>query len=185
MARLRRKTIVVLAAGLTLAVVLLAAMVRLDQPLRTAAAPHGIVSFELAGTPDAAQSILASWGPDGRRQAFLSLRLDYVFLVAYALVLWMLCRMVASAWPDGYRRTRRTGSILANAQWAAALLDAIENSMLQMILAGSLGALQPQVARWCALVKFTLIACAWFYIVVAGGVRLLGYMKSRDSRRGA
>ena len=185
MALSRRNTIVVLAAGLTLAVVLLAAMVRLDRPLRTAAAPHGIVSFELAGTPAAAKAILASWGPDGRRQALLSLRLDYVFLVAYALVLWMLCRMVASAWPDRYRRTRRTGSILGNAQWAAALLDAIENSMLQMILAGSLAALPPLVARWCALVKFTLIACAWLYIAIAGGVRLLWFLTSRDSRHGA
>lgn len=181
MARSRRNTIVVLAVGLTVAAVLLTAMVRLDQPLRTAAAPHGIVSFELAGTPAMVQAILASWGSDGRRQALLSLRLDYLFLIAYALVLWMLCRMVASAWPDRYRRLSRTGSIVGNAQWAAALLDVIENSMLQIILAGSLAALPPLVARWCALVKFTLIACAWFYIVTAGGVRLLWFLTTRDS----
>lgn len=173
MALSRRNGIFVLSAGLTVAVVLLTAMVRLDQPLRTVAAPRGIVSFELAGDPAAVQAILASWGPAGRRQALLSLRLDYPFLIAYALVLWMLCRMVASAWPDRYRRTKRTGSIVGNAQWAAALLDAIENGMLQMILAGSLAAFPPLVARWCALVKFALIACAWFYIVTAGGVRLL------------
>ncbi len=182
MALSRRNTIVVLAAGATVAVVLLTAMVRLDQPLRTAAAPRGIVSFELAGDPAAVQAILASWGPEGRRQALLSLRLDYPFLIVYALVLWMLCRLVASAWPDRYRRTRRTGSIVGNAQWAAALLDAIENGMLQMILAGSLATFPPLVARWCALVKFTLIACAWVYIATTGGVRLFWYLTSRDSR---
>ena len=34
------------------------AMWLLDQPLRTAAAPHGIVSFELAGDVPTAQAIL-------------------------------------------------------------------------------------------------------------------------------
>lgn len=177
-----RMTIVWLAAGMTMAAVLLAAMVRLDQPLRTAAAPRGIVSFELAGSPAAAQAILKSWGPQGRRQALLSLRLDYAFLLAYALVLWRLCRMVADAWPDRFRLARGTGYIAGNAQWAAALLDVIENIMLQIILSGSPAALPSLVARWCALVKFSLIGCAWAYIVLAGGLRIILFWSFRNSR---
>ncbi len=178
----RCMTIVWLAAGMIVAAVLLTAMVILDQPLRTAAAPRGIVSLELAGSPAIAQAILESWGPDGRRQALLSLRLDYVFLMAYALVLWRLCRMVATAWPDRLRLARRAGYIAGNAQWAAALLDVIENIMLQSILAGSPAAFPPLVARWCALVKFSLIGCAWVYLVLAGGMRIIFFWSSRNSR---
>lgn len=178
----RRMTIVWLAAVMILASVLLAAMIRLDQPLRTAASPHGIVSFELAGSPAVAQAILDAWGPEGRRQARLSLRLDYVFLIAYALVLWRLCRMVATAWPDRFRLIRRTGFIAGNAQWTAALLDVIENIMLQLILAGSPAALAPLTARWCALVKFSLIGCAWVYIVLAGGMRIILCLSFRNFR---
>ena len=182
MVPMRRMTIVWLAAGMTTAAVLLTAMVWLDQPLRTAAAPRGIVSFELAGSTAAAQAILESWGPEGRRQALLSLRLDYVFLLAYALVLWRLCRMAADAWPDRFHLTRRLGHTVGNAQWVAALLDVIENIMLQLILAGSPAALPPLVARWCALVKFSLIGGAWAYIVLTGGMRIIMFFSSRNSR---
>ena len=37
-----------------------------DQSLRTSAAPSGIVSCELAGSPEAADATLASWGESAR-----------------------------------------------------------------------------------------------------------------------
>jgi hypothetical protein len=55
--------------------------------LRTAAAPNGIVSYELAGNIKPAAEILASW--DARAQLFAAfgLVLDYLFMTAYALAL--------------------------------------------------------------------------------------------------
>ena len=41
--------------------VLFAVFQLLDAPLRTSAAPNGIVSFELAGTPFQSQAIIDSW----------------------------------------------------------------------------------------------------------------------------
>jgi hypothetical protein len=50
----------------------------IGRPLQTAAAPLGIVSFELAGTLAAAQAMLASWDPNAQlvrhRQVRPSLR---------------------------------------------------------------------------------------------------------------
>ena len=178
MGRSPRLPICLLTASGILAAVLLAAMVWLDQPLRTTAAPHGIVSFELAGSSDAVTRILASWGPEGRRRAELSLRLDYVFLVAYATVLSLLCGTVAQSWAASRPRLRQVGMLLAACQWLAALLDAAENLLLQSILADASGALLPLAAHWCALVKFTLIGFGWLYILVAGGIRVIQHFSS-------
>lgn len=179
----RARIYLLIVAGIV-AIALLTIMVRIDQPLRTAAAPHGIVSFELAGSPEAVQRILKSWGPEGRRNATLSLRLDYAFLVAYAMVISILCGIAAGAWPAGHPRIRWTGIILAGCQWLAALLDAIENLLLQNILTGSTTTYLPLVARWCALAKFTLIACGWLYILLSGGIRVIGHFKSQTGRFG-
>ncbi len=168
MGAFNRKHLTALAAAAIAAAVLLAIMVRLDQPMRTKAAPLGIVSFELAGSPEAARQIMTSWGPEGRRSAALSLWLDYAFLISYALLLSLLCSGVARGWPSAARRVRRTGFILAGGQWLAALLDLVENILLQQILTGAAAPLMPLAARWCALTKFFLIACGWIYIAIAG-----------------
>lgn len=77
----------------------------LDAPLRTAAAPNGIVSFELAGTPSQAQTIIDSWhemafllssvegqpvpGFVSRAYSFavFGLGIDYLFMPIYATAL--------------------------------------------------------------------------------------------------
>ncbi len=169
MGAFNRKQLTVLVAAAMVAAVLLAIMVRLDRPLRTKAAPLGIVSFELAGSPEAARRIITSWGPAGRHSAALSLWVDYAFLISYALVLSALCTGVARAWPSAGSRVRRMGFILAGCQWMAALLDLVENILLQQILSGAAAPLAPLAARWCALTKFSLIACGWLYIAIAGG----------------
>ncbi len=182
MGRSNRKRITSLVIASLVAAVLLAIMVRLDRPLRTAEAPRGIVSFELAGSPETARRILTSWGPTGRRHAAASLWVDYAFLVIYAWVLSSLCVGVARRWPEGHPRVRHTGVILAGCQWLAALLDLVENVLLQNILAGAIAPNLPVLARWCALSKFFLIACGWLYIILAGGILRFGFGRSAESR---
>jgi hypothetical protein len=178
----RRKVVLLIVSGIT-AAALLAVMVRLDRPLKTEVAPRGIVSFELAGSYENAHRILASWGENGHRHAALSLRVDYAFLIAYALLLYLLCAGVASSWPERCPYIRRMGFLLAGGQWVAALLDIIENILLQQILNGSTAAHLPLVARWCALVKFTLVAGGGLYIFWAGGMRVVCHWRSPHGRR--
>ncbi len=179
----RKKIVRLLVVGIT-AAVLLTAMVLLDRPLKTEAAPQGIVSLELAGSYEKARRILASWGESGRRNATLSLWIDYAFLIAYAVVLSWLCAGVAHNWTHSQPRIRRMGFILAGCQWIAALLDSFENSFLLHILSGSTAVYLPLAARWSALVKFTLIACGWLYILIGGSFRAVCYFRSAHDRFG-
>jgi hypothetical protein len=55
----------------------------LDGPLKTEAAPKGVLSLEVAGTTSRAQAIVASWGPEGEIRAAANTGLDYLFLVVY------------------------------------------------------------------------------------------------------
>jgi hypothetical protein len=134
---------------------------RLDGPLRTAAAPHGIVSFELARHAETAERILASWDDAARTRAALSLGLDYLFLVAYGTALALACERA------GTRMAPALGAALAWGQLGAALLDAVENAALARILLGTAGRHAAVVAWSCAAAKFALV-CAGLLFAAAG-----------------
>lgn len=132
----------------------------LNGPLRTPAAPLGIISFELARTATAATGMLASWPDAARATARLSLLVDYLFLVAYPASLWLGCRTVAAR---VQRRWPRVASVAVAAGWAAALagvLDAIENAALLVQLAQGAGDAAAAVAFWSASIKFALVLLA-------------------------
>jgi hypothetical protein len=72
-----RKPLFFLFLGLTAA--FFAVFQVLDQPMRTPAAPAGIVSFELAGNTDKAGAMLASWNAGARLNAAFGLGFDFLF----------------------------------------------------------------------------------------------------------
>ncbi len=86
----RQKGAFVLSVAITLAV--MAGLMVLDRPLKTEAAPHGMVSFELVGDLCLARKMVESWGQTGRVYAGLSLGLDYLFLVAYPVSIGLASR---------------------------------------------------------------------------------------------
>jgi hypothetical protein len=154
-ARARSRVLLLLAA---LVLALGGVLAALDARLRTPAAPHGIVSFELAGSRASAARMLDSWGEPGRRSAARILVLDFAFLALYAPGLALLCTAAT-------QRARRTGSRLAApgafvawGQLAAGLLDALENLALLRVLATSAAAPWPALAAACAWPKFALVA---------------------------
>ncbi len=153
----------VLAAGL------MAALQRLGAPLVTAAAPGGIVSFELVGTTAGAQAILDSWDAAARVAAGLSLGLDYLFMPAYAGAIGLGVAQVARGLGP---RATRLGTGLAWGQLLAALLDAVENVALIRLLLGASGGAWPAVARWCAIPKFALVALGLLYLLAGTGLTL-------------
>ncbi|WP_227664275.1 hypothetical protein [Marinobacter litoralis] len=81
-----------LAVSLALSAALFLALLVMNQPLKTASAPQGIISFQLAGTAQHAQAILASWQPDNTTWARASLWLDFAFIAAYVTLLLQLTR---------------------------------------------------------------------------------------------
>ncbi len=149
---------------LVLALLVMTAIQTLNPPLVTSAAPAGIVSFELAGTLQGAQAIMASWGTEGQVYAALSLGLDYLFLLAYAGAISLGCALVGRNLESSLGQ--RSGLFLAWGVWAAAALDALENYALIRLLLGSSQGAWPPVAFWCATFKFLLVGAGLVYALL-------------------
>jgi hypothetical protein len=157
---------------LVLALLAMAALRVFDAPLKTEASPSGIVSFELAGTTAAAESILVAWDAQASIYAGLSLGLDYVFLLTYGAGISLACAMVVGGLQARRRTAARIGLALSWLVLVAALLDAVENLALIRILIGRGGNPWPSVARWCAIPKFGIVFAGLLYIIM-GGISLL------------
>lgn len=156
-----------LLAGLT------AALAWIGAPLVTAAAPQGIVSFELAGSEATARAILASWTPAQRERAQLCQGLDGLYLFVYPALLSLACVRVAGS-ASGFARVARA---TAWAVLAAAPLDAVENlALVQLLLSGPSEG-WAQLARACAVPKFALVG-------LGCGVAGAGYVSKRFRAHG-
>jgi len=143
-------------------------------PLINAGAPTGIVSFELAGTPDRAQQILATWDEYTRRYAAFSLGFDYLFMLAYASTLALACVWAGEVlqerdWPFGHQ-----SGLFASAAVVAAFFDIVENLGLSLILLESWSSPWPQIARFCAFAKFLLLSASLVYVFLGLVVFLVG-----------
>ena len=111
-------------ALLVLTVVLTVALQAVNAPLKTPAAPQGIVSYEFAGTATVAQSILDSWDAGAKVNAGFSLGLDYLYMPAYALTIGLACVWAARVLGGRRRWVGSLGRVLAFGLGLAALLDA-------------------------------------------------------------
>jgi hypothetical protein len=137
----------------------------LDTPLRTPAAPNGIVSFELAWSPGASQSMVDSWSEYARLLAAFGLGIDYLFMPLYALALSLGILLAASRHTGGWTKL---GAWMGWAALVAPLFDAVENYGLLHSLLSPLFSLWPLVASVCATIKFILLILGLVYAVIAG-----------------
>ena len=138
-------------------------------PLTTAAAPQGIVSFELASTTAQAETIVASWDSDARLRASFGLGLDYLFMPLYSTTIGLACIWGADILRRRHWPLASLGVPLAWGLWAAALCDAVENVALTVMLWHGVGAPWPTVSSICASIKFALIALGLVYALYAAG----------------
>ena len=142
-----------------------ALMIFIDVPLKGDSSPLGIVSFELAGTPQRALRILLEWkSREALGYARLSLIVDFVYLLIYglffaSLATWVGARLKESKWS-------------ARAAWAAtvaAVFDILENAVLLYELARFTSpSPYPQVAASFALAKLGLLLFSAAYGLVGG-----------------
>ena len=84
-----RKSIFFISGLVTL--ILLITLLKINQPLINTNAPFGIITFELSEDLNSSVSILESWGSNNKIYAALSLGLDFVFIIFYALFLSLVC----------------------------------------------------------------------------------------------
>ena len=126
---------------------------------------HGgesIVDFELAGSVDRADEILATWRREGviddakRIQVF-----DLVYPLIYAAALAGGCVAAAGAWRRAGRPRLATAAIgLAWVAFAAAGFDYVENLGLMISLWDEPASPWPQVSLVAAVLKFAAIYAA-------------------------
>lgn len=164
-----------------LALTLLATLVlqMIDGALQTPAAPQGIVSYELAGNARTAGLILDSWDANAALHAAFSLGFDYLYMLAYAVMLALAILWLAddfSGW------LRHAGILLAWSMGIAGFADATENYFLWQMLTSGASDTAAMVARGAALLKFTLILAAFLYLVL---ILLLGIFIHQRNGSGA
>jgi len=135
----------------------------LDAPLQTPAAPSGIVSFELAGSPGNAQAMVASWSEYARLFAGFGLGFDFLFMPVYALALSLGILLATERHPGGFAKL---GAWLGWGALVAPLFDAVENIGLLKSLVSPLFSLWPVVSAVCATVKFALLIVGLVYALV-------------------
>lgn len=134
-------------------------LVWLDRPLRSDAAPSGIVCLELGFTDPRAANILADWHARGvTDSATRGLRWDYGFIPLYVAFLALATRWAAPRWRSA--QWRRRVQWLGLAVLPCAPLDIAENLLLRRMLARGepLGLALPTSVL--ASVKFLLVLLA-------------------------
>ncbi len=148
-------------------VLVAAAMLIVDLPLRTDASPNGIVSYEMVWNRAGAERVLVSWDARARTYAAFGLGLDYLFLVLYSVTLMLACRAAASRVAPVWPALGSAGSRFAMAMPAAGICDGVENLGLFLLLLGASGEGWARIATGFAVVKFTLLLAGVGYIVTA------------------
>ncbi len=165
----------------TLAIALTLVLALQGAPLQTDLSPKRIVSFELAGDLATSQKMMAAWGEPGRIAASFNLGLDYLYMVVYALAIGLGCIVVAPVLAHRFRAWPVIGWGLSWALVIAALADAIENYCLTQLLMGRSAPALAIIARWAALLKFTLVGLGLIYVVSGLLVAGWGWLKARRS----
>jgi hypothetical protein len=100
-----------------------------------------------------------SWDARARNFAAFGLGFDFLFMPVYATALRAALLLAAGRLPGAWSTL---GNALGRGAYIATLFDAIENIAPFSILNGSVG-VNPQVAFWCACVKFGLILTGLVY----------------------
>jgi hypothetical protein len=147
-------------AGMT-AVVVFVGLAVLGAPLRTGAAPLGIVSLQLATSPAAADAVVAAWTGHMLVRAALLHGADFLLPVAYATAIMLAARLLAARQPSSPRGHGRSATTLAGGSaLLAAIADQTENvAMAVTLLAGSSWA-SVLVTLAAAVVKFAALPLA-------------------------
>lgn len=137
-----------------------------DLPLKTEAAPNGIISFEFAKGIEHSIAIISSWDMTAKIYAGLSLGIDFLFLVVYGIFFATACYLIAQKYINKNNRLYKLGIFISMLQFVAALFDAIENIALIKLLLGSNNSIYPLIAYYFASFKFAIIAFGIIYIIV-------------------
>jgi len=154
------------------------AMVPSDTRMKDSGGP-GIVPFELAGSQDRADEIMAEWGEDGRDAARESLWIDFGFMLFYGAFLSLAAAAIRElARGRDWRRLASVGRVAVYFGALAAAFDALENVCLLLTLGGH-GSAFPTIGTTFTACKFLLLVAALAYLAAGLGTWLLSATRAR------
>ena len=137
----------------------------LDQFLINDTCTGGIISFELARDIETAGSYLNSWGEKGKIAVSLGLGIDFLFPIAYSLLMAILIHKLNTLlW---FKRSFFiVGNVLIWAIFLAGIFDYIENIGLINLVLGNTDQFWVSVAFYFATIKFFIILVVFLYILI-------------------
>lgn len=149
--------------------------------LTTDAAPDGIITFELAGTPEEATRIVEDWERAGAvDDAGFNLGFDFLYMPLYGAVLAGLVIAVAHrARARGHSGLHRLGVVVAWAPFLAVAFDVVETAALVRVLDDPSTSGLPALAKACAVAKFVLLLATVAYVVVVAVLSLARASRTR------
>jgi hypothetical protein len=165
----RKRWLIVLGAiSAALAITLLAI-----DPSNTQKGAPTIVDLELAWDRAGIERLVFGGGPDWVEAAETSLRVDFLYLLAYGAFF----ALAAAATRDlaserGWRRMSLLGPVAIWCAIGGALFDAVENVFLLIALQGPGADTAPLLGSVFACGKFALLTLAILYLLVGIGLRL-------------
>ena len=160
------RLLAVLLAGLAGAAVVV--FTRFPRGLSTAAAPHGILSFELPRTSARAAAMTEAWRREDKlADVERSLRIDRLFIPLYVATLAVFGVLAARA-ADAHDvlagdDAELAGTALVAAACAAGALDVLENLGMRRILDGHVGARVAALTTLVAALKWLLASLTALY----------------------
>jgi len=156
-----------------MAVVLLAAIAALGLPLRTSAAPLGIVSLQFAGSPGAAEMMLDSWRAVPRARLLWAHGLDLLLPVAYVIAIGTTAARAGGR----VAPVSRWSGLAAGSALVAGSADQLENIAMGFTILGTPSWAGVMVTLVAATVKSLLLIVA----VIALGVTLVGARRPQEA----
>ncbi len=147
------------------------------KPLKTGTTPSGILNLEFASSAAATAKIVNAWEKESLiRKAEINTYWDFVFLLFYSALLFILCRGVSNR-ISGKNFLNKTGKFLAAGALAAGMLDVLENGGMLVSLAGII---QDNISLFtftASVIKWLLVILCILYII--GGTLYILFKKRK------
>jgi hypothetical protein len=141
-----------------------------------------MLAFELAGSVDESRRVIemSEQGDRETREKFhRALLWDFVFLFLYPASTAVACFIATRFLSAQGFIDFKYGLMLMCLQFLAAILDITENFALLRILRGPIESPWPQVAKWCAIPKFTIVFAGTLYAIIGGIVWIVMRLTNR------
>jgi hypothetical protein len=141
--------------------------VRLTNPVATL----GILSLELASTPDRLSQVVNSWAEGPKSGMIFSLGLNSLCLLTLTNAIAAACTIVEKH-QSGLLSS--LGPLLAWAQWLAAVIWAVQNSLMAWGVLVHPTPFTTALSASLAIAKFTLVGAGILYAIIGSLLWLAG-----------